>query len=198
MTYAREEDHPGYRIFHDQFDVKIPKLFSYDENETGFYTTGDKSYDLELEHELVKTVRSAYELAKLSERGSSIILTRPTDSIQIYNLIMEYARVWAEAVESRGLLQDINVYMATEEFAQQQQDIELLQSFAQELQPHAQAQLPNDLRANSAMGRFRLLQEKLGKLSTKPIPKTVLPADSPTPIVESASADMIRKRSRMW
>lgn len=196
--YQKEEDHPGYRVFHDQFDVKIPKLFTRDENEDSFYTTRDKSYDMELEYELVKTVRTIYELAKLSERGSSIILTRPADSIQIYNLIMEYARIWAEAIESKGLVQDINIYMQTEEFSQQQADIELLQAFAQELQPHAQAQLPHDLRANSAMGRFRLLQEKLGKVGTKTVPKTVLPADSPTPIVESASADMIRKRSRMW
>lgn len=196
--YNSEHEHPGYRVFHDVFDVKLQKLFTYDEDEKSFYTTRDTSYDTELEYELVSTVRTVYQLAKLSERGAQIILKRPTDSIQIYNLIMEYSRVWTEAIQARGIVQEISIYMETDEFKQQQQDIELLQTFAQEIQPHAQTQLPNDLRVNSAMGRFRLLQEKLGKISPTTVPKTVLPADSPTPIVESACADLIRKRSRMW
>lgn len=198
--YKSEKEHPGYRVFHEVYDVFIPKLYCRTQKEMevfGTYTTGDRTYDQELEHENVRTVRTVYQLAKIQQLGGRIELCRPADSITMYNLIMEYARVWTASVQQIGLVSNLEQYMQTEDYIQQAADMELLTEFAGVLRPHAETRLPTALDVNSAMGKFKLLQHRLGKVENVATQKNVLPADAPTPL-NSPVQQRIERRKRMW
>lgn len=198
--YETEKDHPGYRVFHEVYDVLIPKLYARSQKEMevfGTYTTGDRSYDQELEFENVRTVRTIFQLAELQQLGARIELVRATDSIAMYNLIMEYARVWTSSVEKIGLVSDLEKFMQTEDYIKQAADMELLTEFASILKPHAELRLPAALNANSAMGKFKLLQQRLGRVGSAPTERNVLPPDARTPL-NSPVQQRIERRKRMW
>lgn len=200
MSFKSEHDHPGWRVFHNVFDVILPKIFVRsveDIQQFGAYTTGDNSYDRDLEYEDVRTVRTIAQLAQLAELGATITLVKPTDSVLIYNLIIEYARIWSREVETLGLVRDLDTYMETEEFISIEQDMSKLIAFADIIKPHATRNLPNALLPNSAMGRFKLLKSRLGNApEAAKIDAAVLKPDAPTLLTNSGAARRIR--GRLW
>lgn len=92
----------AYRIFHDLYLVEIPEIYNHDWNhvkEVGTYTTGNAEMDMQMATAPLRRYMTIAAMVLFHDDGAPITLMQPTDSMQIYSMLMEHLGNWRWIVE---------------------------------------------------------------------------------------------------
>jgi hypothetical protein len=83
---------PAWRIFHERFGIRIQRLHLITKtelNELGVYCNKEQGYENYL-NDMVDVMLTLDELAVLFEDGASFTVTNPTNTVEMYKLLLEH------------------------------------------------------------------------------------------------------------
>ncbi len=97
MLPPKEKRTAAYKIFHYPFMWKFADNETFDVNDTEFFgrlSSGNAEFDAALATAKSDRYMTTDKVAEIADRGVSVILADPIDSIDIYNMISEHLNDW--------------------------------------------------------------------------------------------------------
>lgn len=94
---------PAQKIFNDVYICQIQYMHTLSDvkmNVFGIGTTGNIHYDDATLRQWVSVQLTIAQMAEMFSQGINIILQRPDDSVQIYEVVTEHLRIWHNHVKN--------------------------------------------------------------------------------------------------
>lgn len=87
----------AYKLFHYQWDIKVPHMFVYSEEFMRISGTviSDPAYDARLPKQMIGGRYTIVQMAQLMEEGATIELTVPEDAKAIYDIVSQHLEDWS-------------------------------------------------------------------------------------------------------